>query len=290
MNYHLNTQMKIGVYSVSTPDLSPTELIEACAKFGFQGIEWRVQKDTGDTRKPWFWSGNRATLSVEEVYARKDELCALAREKGISFPSICPNIGCNDLPEVKIRMDAAVALGATALRVATPAYRPEEESFNKTCTRARDDYARVADEAEKRGVKAMIEIHDGLITPTIAAAMEILDGLNPLHAGIIWDPGNQVAEGLERYEMACDIAGEYLAEVHMKNRHWERVYNEDTQKDEWKTVFCPVDEGIIEWDKVVSVLKKYTYSGWVMMEDFTPTGSSLERMQHTMKCVSEYVI
>ena len=61
--------MKFGIFTVSIPEYDPEKALEVAAEIGYDGLEWRVIKDDGDRSKPSFWSGNRTSMTAEELLA-----------------------------------------------------------------------------------------------------------------------------------------------------------------------------------------------------------------------------
>ncbi len=154
-------------------------------------------------------------------------------------------------------------------------------SYQKQIEQTRKEYAEVAELAREYGVRAVIETHMNELAPSVSKAMTILRDLDPKYVGIMWDPGNQLFEGLEKYEMAIDCAGDYLAEIHAKNYVPKQCDTTDGQI-ELKMAACPLNEGMVNWLKVIEALKKANYSGWIFLEDFSTDHSLLERLKFNL--------
>jgi sugar phosphate isomerase/epimerase len=281
--------MKLGVFSVSMPEYEPMAAMEKLAKLGYDGIEWRVIDDRGDRTKPSFWSGNRTSLSARQIPDEGDAIVAKARALGLEMPSLGAYIDSTDLDDVELHFRAAVKLGAKSVRVSPGAYDRKGPRYRDQMRTARERYARVAEIAKQHDVRALIETHMGLLTPTVVAARAVLEGLDPAAVGIMWDPANQVTEGLETYEMALDCAGEYLAEVHIKNQRHVVVGREDGRAL-WKVEFCPLEEGFVDWPAVIAELRRIGYEGWLMFEDFStavPIDARLEQNLAFIRAILE---
>lgn len=50
-----------------------------------------------------------------------------------------------------------------------------------------------------------------------SAAYRALEGFDPAHIGLIFDPGNMVNEGFEDYQKSFELLGDYIAHIHIKN-------------------------------------------------------------------------
>ncbi len=273
--------MKFGIFTVSMPDYEPVDCLAKAGELGYDGVEWRVTVDKGDKAHPSFWFGNRTSMSAEEVIAQADVLKAKAAEVGVTMPSLATYIDCfglnswsteavdaeKGLDVVRQHMEAAVAVGAKSLRIGSGKYEPSVPYLEQVA-KANAQYAKVAEMAAEYGVRALIETHMGLLTPTVTKTLAVLKGLDPKYVGIMWDPGNQVLEGAEVAEMALSEAGAYLGEVHAKNMQFEPI---TTQRGQiiWRSKWCGLEAGIVNWPAVMDVLKAIGYDGWVMFEDFS---------------------
>lgn len=255
--------MKFGIFTVSMPDYEPIAALEKAAALGYDGLKWRVVEDKGDRNKPLFWSGNRTSMTATELIARAPELKAKAMALGLAMPSLGTYIDASNLDAVRLSMEAARAVGAKCLRISAGGYDPAKGGYRELVSKARVQYAKVAALAKEHGVRAVIETHHGQLAPSVGKAMMILDGLDPAQVGIMWDPANQVYEGLENYRMAIELAGPYLAEVHVKNAK----YVLDGLK--WKATWAPVNAGIVDWPAVMEELQRAGYQDWVIFEDFS---------------------
>jgi len=260
--------MKLGVFTVSMPDYELPAAMEKLAAMGYAGLELRVCEDKGDRSKPSFWSGNRASVTAEEIIARAGELKTKAKACGLEIPSLAAYVNSADPQSVEEHCRAAAALGAMNVRINACPYDAKRGDYPRQAEEERSRYADVAQIAARHGVRAVIETHMGQLCPTVATAMHVLRDLDPRHVGIMWDPGNQIHEGLEVYSMALELAGPYLAEVHAKNGRYAQ--GEPTQgRATWKPVWCPLREGLVDWPAVIAALKRSGYAGWIMFEDFS---------------------
>lgn len=272
--------MKLGVFTVALPDYKPLEAIDVLAELGYDGVEWRVVLDEGDRSSPSFWNGNRTSITADELIEKSETLKARAAERNVSMPSLGSYLNSDDDPEfLALNMKAAVAIGAESLRIGPGRYDPEGCSFAEQLDAAKDRYAKVAALAADHGVRALIETHMGLLSPTVRHTRALLEGLDPNHVGIMWDPGNQVYEGREVYEMAISDADEYLAEVHVKNALYRETGRTEDGTVVWEPGWCPLNEGVVQWPKVIAALKSAGYDGWLMLEDFSTEKPLLDRLR-----------
>ena len=248
--------MKLGVYSLVTPDYQVDEAAQLVAETGYEGIEWTV-----DYRNA-VWDGtSRWHIDTGDLEASARAARQAAERNGLTVVSLGTAVSCFDLEGAKTCMKVANIVGAPALRVAGPRYdgsTPYPELFEK----ARAAYVEVEQAAREAGVKALLELHHGLICVNTSAAVRILEGRDPEYIGVLFDPANMVREGIENWKMACEILGPYLAHVHVKNDRWLR-----RDDGSWVCEHCAIDEGIVDWKQVIAALKSVGYDGWLNLED-----------------------
>ena len=65
--------MKVGVFTVGLPDLTPEEAASEIKDAGYDGVEWRVTRVPEEARseEPSFWGNNLCTLEPTEEEARR---------------------------------------------------------------------------------------------------------------------------------------------------------------------------------------------------------------------------
>lgn len=262
--------MKIGVFTVCMPEYTPMQCLQKLKEFGYDGAEWRTIEDKGDTSTPGFWRGNRTSMSAQQIIDRAAELKQQAGALGLQMPSLAAYVQSDDLAAVDLHLKAAAALGARSVRVSGGSYKADGGPYLQQLKVAREMYRPVCDLARKYGVRAVIETHMGLLTPDTYSARFVLEGLDPKYVGIMYDPANEVYEGGQTYPIALSAAGEYLAEIHVKNIRFAKG---DVVKGQqlWKLDWSPLNEGLVNWPAVIEELKKIKYDGWLMIEDFSMT-------------------
>ena len=269
--------MKLGIFTVCVPEYTPEEIISLAAEIGFDGLEWRVFEDTGDRAHPTFWNGNRTSLSAQDVLSRAPELLEKAARCKVEMPTLGAYITCFAPEAVEEAFSAARALHARNVRVNTASFQASD-SYAERFEATRKAYREVEALARRYGVRALIETHPGLVTPSSVSARAVLEGLSPEYTGIAWDPGNQIREGLERVPMALSAMGEYLAEVHVKNSIALPSYNRNGSL-EWRIETCQLQLGMVNWPEVVNALKKDHDDLYLMLEDFTDIGDRKAQLE-----------
>jgi sugar phosphate isomerase/epimerase len=267
--------MKFAVFTVMLPDLNPEEAVTALAQTGYDGTEWRVT--TVDPRRrseaPSFWGNNLCTL--EPTLENADRARKLTREAGLELTNLGTYLSPGNLMAVEQAMQFAERAGAPSLRVNAEPYNGD---YFAAFERSLKFYREVEKLAKKYKVRALVETHQGLITPSASLAHRFISNFDPQHVGVIYDPGNMVLEGFETYLMGLQLLGPYLAHVHLKNAALTRPLEGSI----WQPRWLPLEDGVVNFKKVLQSLIKVGYDGWLVMEDFSAARGSLETLTHNM--------
>ncbi len=272
--------MKIGVFTVCMPEYEPERALEVASTLGYDGLEWRVIADDGDFEHPTFWSGNRTSMTPEILMERAEALREKAESLNMEMPTLSAYINCFNMESAEAVFRAANAVGAKAARINASTYLPEIP-YKEQIAQNREQFGKLEKLAKRYKVKALMETHMGLVCPSVVSAMQVLDGLDPEYVGLIWDPGNQAEEGLERYNMSINAAGPYLAEVHVKNRAYQPLLIENATM-RWQCNNVQLQYGAVNWPAVIAELKTAGYNGWLMMEDFSTVQPVYDRLKNNI--------
>jgi sugar phosphate isomerase/epimerase len=259
---------KYAVFTVMCPESGLEETASLAASLGFDGLEWRVTKKSPEPiDEISYWGGNRSTVDIDNVGTDLARAREIADAHGLAMPILGTYMKASEPDVVEAAMQAAADAGCPKLRVGPPGYdgsRPYQELYEE----ALRDCEKVAELARRYDVQACIEMHMGNITPSAGLAHRVVSHFDPKELGVIFDPGNMVVEGFERYQMALELLGPYLSHVHAKNCVWVHAGDEDGAA-RWEWRMAPVRRGQADWAEIVAALKKVRYQGWVSFEDFS---------------------
>lgn len=277
--------MKFAVFTVSTPEYTPEEVVAKIKGIGYDGIEWRVTDEEPNPRGTGFWAGNKATLPFSTIEQRALEYRKLTENAGLEMPSLGTYVSCNDLESVESVMKAATTMGVPMLRVRVPNY-DNSLSYKSLFDTSREQYKRVAELAGKHKVKALVELHHRSICPSASSARLFLDGFDPTEVGVIHDAGNMVFEGFEAYRLGFEMLGPLLAHVHVKNARWFPVRYLPDGGVEWKADWAPVSKGVADLRTLFEALEAIDYDEWIAFEDFSTDRPLDDRLQTNLEYVS----
>jgi sugar phosphate isomerase/epimerase len=278
--------MKYACFTVGQPESTPEEALKQLKDAGYDGVEWRITNDEGDTSSPGFWKGNRCTLQASWSDAQFEEIAKMTVDLGLEVPSLGTYLGHTDFEGIERMMTVAKIFGAPAMRVNPGRYdgsRHYREAFDEGV----GAFGRSQMFAKRFGVKLLVEMHPGNITPSASAAFQFVSNFSPDFVGTIHDAGNMINEGFENYQMGFEILGPYLAHVHVKNGGWASEPAEAPREVMWKGVATPMRKGVVDFVDVLRGLKKVGYDGWLSFEDFSQEKSQAERVKDNLVYIKE---
>jgi len=279
--------MKFSIFTVMLPDWDPATAVKKLKAYGYDGVEWRVTNTKPEVKNdaPSYWGNNHCTVELDTILEKAKEIKKLTDDAGIATAALAGYHGYDNVEATEKMLKAAKIMGAPLIRVGAARYDGSRH-FDELFKESRKGYEEVAKMAGKAKVKACVETHMGMICASASGARRLLDGLDPKAVGVIYDPGNMVTEGYEDTRMGLQILGPYLAHVHGKNGVW--LKNPDAKPGEhpWTSGFhTPVDEGIVNWTKVLKALKDVGFNGYISFEDFSKVRTTEEKVKFNIEYI-----
>jgi sugar phosphate isomerase/epimerase len=272
--------IKLSVFTVATPDMSPQQLAAAAKKAGLHGIEWRYQDVPEDKKnaEPSFWGNNRCSVSTRWDEGHLETFRYAAQSNGLQSLAVVPYLTCGDLAGTERVLQAAQSLGASFIRLGVHGY-DRTKRFQELFEDQRTYLKQAEPLCREYGVKGLIETHHGTIAASASAAYRLVEGCDPAWIGVLFDPGNMVFEGYENYHMGMELLGPYLAHVHAKNAGWSKA-EEAEGSVQWSAGWAGLNKGVVDWTQVVNDLKAVGYRGHIGIEDFSGEFGSEELLQN----------
>ena len=276
--------LKLSVFTVMLPDLTPEEAIVVLKENGYAGVEWRVAHVPPERRdeQPSFWGNNRCTFAPTAEDATRAK--TITEGSGIEAVSLGTYINVGDLELTERAMQFAQTCGAPQIRVGSGKMEPGV-SFHDAFKRAQNFLSDVQELAQQYQVRAVIEIHHKTLTPSASLAHRMVSHCDPEWIGVLHDAGNMVQEGFEDYRMGLELLGPYLKHVHIKNAKYTRPENGGVWQAEWS----PLENGVVDWEALFRALNAVGYEGWLGMEDFSQARPTRETLQHNAEFLGDII-
>ncbi|MFC6331789.1 sugar phosphate isomerase/epimerase family protein [Paenibacillus septentrionalis] len=278
--------MKFSVFTVMMPDCTLEETVRLLQKYGYDGVEWRFTTldPNRQNETPSFWVNNLSTVPADSSIEQLKSIAELTKAHGLVIPNLAAYISTGDILATEQAMKAAAVLGAPSIRIAVPGYN-KDTRYWEALQSGREYLAEVEKLSKRYSVKGTIETHHGNIASSASAARRLVDGFDPDHIGVIYDPGNMVHEGFEAYRMGLEILGAYLAHVHVKNA--ASFY--DVDSSQWRVAWRTIDDGEVYWPQVIEALQAIGYDGWLSMEDFSMSAPTEETLEKHISYLKQFI-
>lgn len=266
--------MKFSIFTVSMPEYNLKDTVKTIKQLGYDGVEWRVgnaaptARPDNYTHEGRYWSYNHSTLAMESLSQDAAEAYRLCKSEGLEICALATSVHIEDTANVELLLATAANIGCRNVRINVPEY-DGLVNYRKVFDKARLQAGEAVSLSMKYGVRINYETHMGNIIPSASAAYRFVQGLDPNHAGIIFDPGNMVFEGFENYKLGIELLGEYLAHVHVKNAAWYPVENKEAGVTQWHPDWAPFRKGYADIRKLLHELNASGYQGYVSVEDFS---------------------
>lgn len=246
--------MKLGFSTLSCPNWSVEQVINAAALMGYEGIEWRLL------------NGN-----VIDPLADADQMraaVALGRERGVA--TCCLDTSCRfNLADRSARDKQVLDLQhwiELAHRLAVPLLRvfgganeqsigpgPNDDEVNRWVVGALQAAAPVAEAA---AVTVALETHDAFSSAHRTAT--VLNQVASSRVGAVWDSHHPYRVG-ESPDEVLTALGPHLVHVHVKD-----ALRPAKGSAEWQLVL--MGEGEVPVREQLQVLQRHGYAGWVVVE------------------------
>lgn len=230
----------------STPGLTLAENFEVAKRFGYDGIEPRLDREHGHKVE--------VTASADERAAIKQQ----AAEAGIAIACLAASISYADpanteemTAQTHERIDLAGDVGCPAMRV-FGGQIPEDVSREEAIALLAKSLSTVADHAAGRGVTICLETHDDWTDPTHVA--EVLRTVKHPNIACNWDIMHPVRTGKATIDESFGALTSWIRHLHVHDR--EPVEGK----------LCPIGEGDVDHRRALELLSGLDYDGFISGE------------------------
>jgi L-ribulose-5-phosphate 3-epimerase len=124
--------------------------------------------------------------------------------------------------------------------------------------RIREATAGLAGLSKEFGIAAGFHNHSGdYVGSAVWDIRAIIHDLDPKWIGYYFDPAHATIEGgLAGWRISQNLATPRLKMVALKDFYWAR-----NKEGKWRTTWCPMGEGMVEWDRVFASLAASGFKG-----------------------------
>ncbi|HEY3396903.1 MAG TPA: sugar phosphate isomerase/epimerase family protein [Armatimonadota bacterium] len=255
--------MQISLYTLITRELSLEESLEQAVAAGFPAVDLRQGRDAADT----VHLSQSINDGEAEIVRGQVEAAGLHVSGLTSYYSLGktdPALAQLHLEGLRRALQVAQLLGAKFLRCSGPLI--DADSGYEKCREAfRRQVETISASAVSHGITLTIEQHGGAYFASAGQIVDMTRGLALDHVGIVFDPGNCLAEGYERPSVQEDMLLPLIKAVHVKNMMPHP--SEGSQP----TINAPatrLDEGMLDWPAIVAQLRAGGFDGYLTLEDF----------------------
>jgi sugar phosphate isomerase/epimerase len=256
-------EVGLNLEFIRCEDKSFAEGVARAAQLGYRYVEPLVH----DGRELLSEGGYYHSFSMDnDPHEMKDILAAhgvVASGLSVHSPLMRPEIS---VPYIEKGIRYAAAIGAPVVNTdegIRPAWLDDEECFQVM----RYTLKKVLQVAERWGVAVAIEPHQS-ITKRTEGLMRIATLVESPFLKINYDTGNAFLGGEDPYQGLRTVLP-LLAHMHAKDISFQQAEVEKG-KVTGTPVGCACGEGVIDWTKVIGILREANWSGVLSVECGTP--------------------
>ena len=225
-------------------DKTPRTVAQHAAELGFDGVDVLVR--------------DGYTVSTQDVAQGLVQAHSVFREYGLSVPLVTTDIASPSDPLVQPVFRTCAELEIPYVRLGWWRY-DKSRDHGEQWTAAQRDIELLAKTAAEYGLTVLLQMHGGALHQSPTRIRLLLDGVQAGNVGIYFDPGNMVKqEGFEQWPLAVEMVKDRLKMVGVKNGVWRRVAERPAR---WQAAWVGLDEGLVPWDEVFSLLRAAGYAG-----------------------------
>jgi len=241
--------MKYAFMTFSTPQLSLEQVLDVARKYGYDGVELRLDSKHAH--------GIEAGIPKEKRAGAK----RLAAQKGIAYACVATSLKFADAKAVEAtlngareRIDLAADLGAPAIRV-FGGKLAEGQTREAAIELMAKSLRAIADHAAERGVAVCLETHDDWCNPEHVAA--VMRQANHPAIAVNWDIMHPVRNAGVPIEQAFNKLKPWIRHCHA---------HDGVEQGKGGSGLAHMGEGIIDHRLAMRLLKGANYAGYLSGE------------------------
>lgn len=257
--------MKYSFMSFSTPKLSSAEMIQTASRYGYDGIEPRL--DAGHAHTVEVGTTAEKRVAIRQMFVDSNvSLACLATSLSYADPSQSEGM----LNQTHERIDLAGDIGAPILRVFGGRI-PQGVSREQATDLLVESLSAVAEHAAERGVTLCLETHDDWCDPRHVVA--VVRQVNHPAIAVNWDLMHPVRLGFATIDEGFEMLKPWVRHLHAH----------DGIGDGGQLV--PIGQGDYNHKRVIELLVEAGFDGYISGEwiDWEPYEVHLPRELATLE-------
>ncbi|MEP3211111.1 MAG: sugar phosphate isomerase/epimerase family protein [Maribacter sp.] len=232
-----NDDIKINLFSKHLQFLDYSEMSEAAAEIGFDGLDLTVRP--------------KGHVLPERVTEELPNAVAAMKKFGLQTTMMTTNIIDASDPQSKQVLETASSLGLTHYRTGWLTY-PEEKTIKESIEVHAQKLAALEALNKELGLYGGYQNHAGNhVGAPIWDIPQILKNTSSLHMGCQYDIRHAIVEGGGSWQLGLRLVHSFINSIDIKDFRWG-------QKDgKWQPINVPLGEGMVDFDTYFKLLKKY---------------------------------
>ncbi len=229
--------LSVSLFSKHLQFLDYNEMAAAAAEMGFDGLDLTVRP--------------KGHVLPERVADDLPKVVAAMKKYGMNPGMMTTNVWDTNNPEEKLVLETASTLGFTHYRTAWLKY-PED----RTIAESQAIYGKQATALEllnkELGLIGCYQNHAGNhVGAPIWDLLPILEATNNKHIGAQYDIRHAVVEGGSSWELSLRRIKPFIKSLVIKDFKWGIL------DGKWQLINTPLGEGMVDFNRYFSLLKKY---------------------------------
>ena len=236
--------LQIGLVSRHLQWTTREDAIELSKRMGYDAIEWNVRQ-----------GGHIEPDRVEKDLPRAVDL---TRKAGLAVTMITTSIQDAKSPRVDAILQTASGLGIRYYRGGQYFRYDYTRNLKQQLEDLKPRVATIAALNQKYGTVICYHTHSGAgnIGGNVWDFWEVIRGFDPKVVALNYDVGHATARGGAGWIDAAHVVTPYIRALAVKDFAWERG-----PSGAWRTEWCPLGEGMVDFARLVELLRAAQFAG-----------------------------
>ena len=233
----VNNDLKVHLFSKHLQFLNYSDMSEAAADMGFDGLDLTVRP--------------KGHVLPERVTDDLPKAVEAIKKYGLNTGMMTTNVLDAQNIEHKSVLETASSLEFTHYRTGWLTY-PENKTISESQAIFGQQFKNLEALNKTLGLIGCYQNHAGKhVGAPIWDLPRILEATNNEHKGCQYDIRHAVVEGGNSWELGLRLIRPFIKTIVIKDFKWGMV------DGKWKPVNTPLGEGMVDFDRYFSLLKKY---------------------------------